>query len=307
VGMKPIPEVLRCGPFTVARADAAGVSYRQLRGGRFQRLMHGVYAVADLPVTFAVWLEAARLVLPGDAVASHLTALRLWGLDLRSQLPLHFSTATGLYRRRDEIRLHRRKGRLRAETRAGVPCTDPARTYVDCATIVGLVELVQAGDHLIEQTPLTYEGLAAYLEECRLDGVVRARRAFRHVRRRVESPMETLVRLALVLARLPEPEPNPDVLDIAGRFVGRCDLVFWRWKVVVEYDGAWHERSARQRAYDRTRRENLEREDWKVVVVLDEDLSDMKAVVWRVYASLRDRGYDGRRPHFNAMWIRWFA
>ena len=119
--------------------------------------------------------------------------------------------------------------------------------------------------------------------------------------------METLIRLMLVFARLPEPECNHEILDARERFVARCDLVYRRWRVIVEYDGAWHERSKKQRARDRTRREDLERLGWTVVVVLEDDLRSPKAIVWRVYVALRDKGYDGARPLFNAMWTRWFA
>jgi hypothetical protein len=37
-------------------------------------------------------------------------------------------------------------------------------------------------------------------------------------------------------AGLPEPEVNPDIRNASGRFVGRGDLVYRRWRVIVEYD-----------------------------------------------------------------------
>lgn len=305
--MKPVPEELRDGPFTNATARSLGFSAQDLTGARFRRLFRGVHVAADLPVSFALLVRAALLVLPDDALASHLTALRLWGLGVRSVLPLHFSTNTAAQVRRDDIRLHRRRGRLRMAVRDHIGCTGPDRTYVDLATIVSLVELVQAADHLIHRGHTSRSQLRSYLDRCHLDGVVRARRAFAYVRERAESPMETLIRLMLVFARLPEPECNQEILDACERFVARCDLVYWRWRVIVEYDGAWHERSKQQRARDRTRRENLERLGWTVVVVLEDDLRSPKAIVWRVHTALRDNGYEGARPLFNAMWTRWFA
>ncbi|MFD1826461.1 DUF559 domain-containing protein [Mumia zhuanghuii] len=305
--MRPIPAALRDGPFTITHAESHGVSYRQLRGARFRRLLHGVYAWADLEMTLVRWLRAALLVLPGDAIASHVTALRLWGVEIRSLHPLHFSTNTRLYRRPDGVRLHRRTGRLRPYVREGIAATGAERTFVDCATMLTLVELVQAADGLIHLGRTTMDDLSAYLTACHIHGVVRARRAFAYACERVESPMETVVRLALIFARLPVPETNRTIYDERGRFVARCDLVYWTHKVVVEYDGEWHERSREQRAHDRTRRERLEKLGWTVVVVLVEDLKDKQAIVWRVYGALRDAGYDGARPHFNVMWMRWFA
>ncbi|MFD1825580.1 MULTISPECIES: DUF559 domain-containing protein [Mumia] len=305
--MKAIPALLFERPFTPRDAKSVGVSRRQLDGNRFVRLFRGAYVTAGTRLTLVVWIRAALLLLPDDAVASHLTALRLWGLELRSLLPLHFSTNTVARIRRDEIRLHRRRGRLRAYVRQFLACTGPDRTYVDCATILNAVELVQAAEHLIHAGHTTLAELSTYVGATHIDGVVRARRAFTYVREGVESPMETLVRLMLVFARLPEPNPNPDILDNLGRFVARCDLVYWDYRVIVEYDGAWHERSKKQRARDRTRREALERLGWTVIVVLEDDLTNKKAIVWRVYGALRDNGYEGPRPHFNAMWTRWFV
>ncbi|KAA1424975.1 DUF559 domain-containing protein [Mumia zhuanghuii] len=305
--MKPIPDALASRPFTLDTARRHGFARQDLSGTRFRRVLRGVYAVASLADTLVLTLRAAILLLPDDAVASHLTALRLWGLELRALFPLHFSTNTTRVCERSDLRLHRRRGRLRAYVRHRIACTGPDRTYVDCGTILNLVEFVMTAEHLIHQSHTALADLRAYLDQCHIDGVVRARRAFAYVRERVESPMETLVRLALVFARLPEPDPNPDVLDAAGRFVARCDLVYWKYRVIVEYDGAWHERSKKQRARDRTRREALERLGWTVIVVLEDDLANKKAIVWRVYGALRDNGYDGPRPHFNAMWTRWFA
>jgi hypothetical protein len=306
--MKPVPRHLTDRPFTTAEARSCGVGPSQLKGRRYRSLLRGVHVVAELPLTLVLWLRAALLVLPEDALASHVTALRLWGYDLRPLLPLHFSTNTTSVSDRPEVTLHRRRGRLRAYVRERIACTGPDRTFVDCAALrINLVELVQAAEHLMHHGHTTLTELRDYLDACHIDGVVRARRAFGYVREGVESPMETLVRLALVFARLPEPEPNPDVLDAVGRFVARCDLVYWEYRVVVEYDGAWHERSKKQRARDRTRREALERLGWTVIVVLEDDLPNKRAIVWRVYLALRDNGYDGPSPHFNAMWTRWFA
>ncbi|WP_370617974.1 DUF559 domain-containing protein [Mumia qirimensis] len=293
-------------PFTAAQAREAGISDRRLAGPSFRRLFRGVYCRAEVEPDLLCWIQAALLLLPDDAAASHLTALRLFGLELRALFPLHFSTNTTRHRRRRGVVLHRRRGLLNVLSRLGVPCLGPDRTFVDCATILGIVELVQAAEHLLHAAHTSYPEMKGYLEKTHIDGVLRARRAFQLVRERVESPMETLVRLALVFARLPEPQPNADIRDETGRLLARCDLVYWGYRVVVEYDGAWHASSRKRRAYDRTRRENLERDGWIVIVVLDDDLPHLRRVVWRVYRALRERGYDGPAPTFNAMWATWF-
>lgn len=97
---------------------------------------------------------------------------------------------------------------------------------------------------------------------------------------------ESLLRFELVAGGLPEPEVNVDILDRAGRFLGRGDLVYRRQRVVVEYDGWYHERDARQRRKDILRRERLEAAGWRVIVVTALDMHAPKDVVARVAAAL---------------------
>jgi hypothetical protein len=59
-----------------------------------------------------------------------------------------------------------------------------------------------------------------------------------------ESRPETLLRLLLGRAGLPEPEVNVDIRDDSGRFLGRADLVYPPWRTIVEYDGDQHRTSA---------------------------------------------------------------
>jgi hypothetical protein len=58
--------------------------------------------------------------------------------------------------------------------------------------------------------------------------------------------MESVLRLAIVEAGLPEPEVNAPIRDRSGRFLGLGDLVFPEWKLIVEYDGGYHFASDRQ-------------------------------------------------------------
>jgi len=149
--------------------------------------------------------------------------------------------------------------------------------------------------------------LAAYALDCHLDGVIRTRRVLPLIREGAESPMETLVRLMIRFARLPEPACNVNIYDAAGQFLARGDLVYPEWKLLIEYDGWHHERSAHQRRSDIIRRERLEAAGWRVIVITSGDLIDKPEVVRRVHRALVGCGFTGSRPHFNAMWTSWFA
>src|SRR4051794_18249842 len=66
-------------PFTRKAALASKIAVRELTGARFERIFHGIYIAADIPITVAVRAKAALLVAPAGSYASHHTAVRLWG------------------------------------------------------------------------------------------------------------------------------------------------------------------------------------------------------------------------------------
>jgi very-short-patch-repair endonuclease len=307
MGFIAVPPALADRPFTTAEANAAGISRDVLRGPRFRRLFRGTYVRHDLKLTTTVWLHAARLVLPKDAVISHLTALAMYGLDFGVGWPLHFSTATSTHTRQQGITVHRRQGHFHANRIRGLPVTGPERTIVDIATTVGLVQLIQAAEWLIHTKQTTAQILSERATEWHLNGVQRVRRAVPLVRHGPESLMETLLRLMIVFARLSEPACNAVIRSSTGRFLARGDLVYAEFLVLVEYDGWQHERDPRQRQHDRERRELLEGAGWRVIIVTSADLADKRAVVRRIHTALKARGYEGREPLFNAMWDKFFA
>ena len=301
-----IPETLRTLPFTTSQAARLHVSIHVLRGHRFVQLFRGVWVSADLTVDESLRITAARLLLPADAALSHVSALRRLGVGLGSERPLHFSTNTSSQTRLQGVTLHRRLGRLSPSDVDGVPTLGPDRTFVDCATLFGLRDLVRAGDWLVRLGLTTPEVLRAYAAERHLDGVLRARRASVFVASRVDSVTETDVRLLLRFARLPRPEVNAWITDAAGNVLGRGDLVFREYWVIVEYDGWHHERDARQRQKDHLRRERLEAAGWRLIVITSADMSNPIGIVKRVDTVLRDAGYRGPVPVMSATWHRWF-
>lgn len=143
-----------------------------------------------------------------------------------------------------------------------------------------------------------------YARSRHLDGVVRARRSATLIRERVDSVRETDVRLTLVACRLPEPEVNVSIHDEAGEFLARGDLVYRRWKIVIEHDGWHHERNAAQRHHDILRRERLEAAGWRVIVIVSDDFTKPTAIVARVWEALVTAGYAGPAPAYDRSTIR---
>ena len=219
------------------------------------------------------------------------------GIDLDSTTR-HGSTNTVLRRRLDGIGLHRRQAPLRAQRIDGIPVLAPGRCLVDAAIMLSHLEIVRIADALVAAGLTTPERFAAYAWGRHLHGVRRSRTNAGLVRERVRSFRETDLRLVLTLAGLPEPEVNADIFDALGNHLGCGDLVLRRWRIVLEYDGWYHERSAAQRRKDIARREALEADGWLVIVVVSGDLERLANLIGRVWRALVSRSYEGPAPRF---------
>ena len=192
----------------------------------------------------------------------------------------------------------------RAVDRFGFPVSDPTSTWIAIALMpaIGVDDLVVVGDHLILDPPvLDPHDIRPYCSIAELRAGVAARHsrgsrraamALPHVRQGAESRPETLLRLVLVRAGLPEPALAQDLCDSAGRWLARVDLYFAEQRVVVEYDGEQHRTDNRQYERDESRIEALIRAGYTVVRVRKGHLFGRPdVVVDRVARALRDRGW----------------
>ncbi|MFF1574854.1 endonuclease domain-containing protein [Leifsonia sp. NPDC058292] len=227
---------------------------------------------------------------------SHTTAAMLWGLPLSPRFEdaaeLHVSVASprrapkgagivGHKLRIDQARLGMRRG---------LPVPDPVEVWCELGSMLGLDELVQVGDALLRRSnPLaTADELRLAVEHAATrPGVRRLQEAFAHVRARTDSPMETVLRLAIVRARLPEPQTNYRIVDREGRFVAFGDLVFPGERVVVEYDGDHHRHDPEQYATDIDRLWRIQNLGWTVVRINKTHLDGAaREAVGRIRAAL---------------------
>lgn len=261
-----------------------------LEGRRFVRLFSGVYRCAETPESLPLLLSAGHLALGFPAAVSHLTCLRLMGFEVGPAFPLHFSTNLEAQVVQPGIVLHRRRGLLHVTAHSGFPATGAMRTFIDAATLVDDRSLLRIGDWLVTAGHVELDRLREYLDDSHLNGVGRARRVAKLVAANVGSPRESDLRWELHRASLPAPEVNAEILDAHGQWLARGDLVFRRWKVLVEYDGWQHERDAHQRQWDHLRRESLEANGWRVIVVTGVDMANISTVIARVRQALRARG-----------------
>jgi hypothetical protein len=269
-----------------------------LRGDRYTQVLRSVYVRADVVVSPRVRAEAALVLVP-EGVLSHHTALELWGGSGPVDDQLHVSV------RRDPkaalprvhgLRVHEVQ-ELEVIGSAGLPLTPPVRTFIDLANCCGLSDLVTAGESLVRHGGSNPEALVeTALSTVGVRGIRLAREAAALVRRGVDSPMESRLRLLLVLAGLPEPEVGRTVHSADGGWLARPDLSYPAEKIAIEYDGRHHLRDARQWQSDIRRRENLEREGWLVRVITYDDLYRAPGtVIARIHEDLRSRNH----PHLT--------
>jgi very-short-patch-repair endonuclease len=88
--------------------------------------------------------------------------------------------------------------------------------------------------------------------------------------------------------------------------MGRVDLVYLEYKLIIEYEGDQHRTDRYQWNHDIDRQEDFARDHWTLIRVTSERARWPRQVVRGVYKALRANGYSGPAPHFNQRWISLF-
>jgi hypothetical protein len=299
---RELPEPLSGQPFAVREAIALEISEHRLAAGDLVSPFHGVRAPADRPLDLEERCRAlATRLRTGDGFDG-LTAVALWGAPLPMRLAaasvLHVSSVAPrrALRRRGVLGSQRVGGSL--VERNGLPLLSPGDAWLTVASRLSSHDLVAVGDFLVTGVKgvgalTTREELGDLLvERAGFAGVDRARRALHLVREGAWSRPETLVRLLLVGAGLPEPELNVP-LHTAGGGILIPDLAFPEFRVAVEYNGAHHD-EVQYKAKDLRRMNDYAELAWSVVNIDRFELfRTPSAVVSRVIRRLRERGWAG--------------
>jgi hypothetical protein len=263
------------GVFATADAIAAGVHPNAigplLRSGAWRRVRYGVYTTGD------VWreheaagrlhrLECAAVLrrLEGDGAVSHTSAARLHGLvvprllgaEVRLTQPGQFRTGRGY--RIGEAPLP--PGDVVEVD--GLKVTSIPRSLADVGREWELADTVMAADDALADGRVTRTDLqSAALAQTHWAGCATAARAFSLARVGAHSPHETLTRLALVRAGLPEPLLQQAVL-VGARLVAVLDMywpdhgVFAECDGMVKYTDPWRGRSPEEALRQEKRRQD---------------------------------------------------
>lgn len=277
--------------FLGAEAVAAGlVTYRQLRGPQFRRLLQGVYAPAHIPVTHELRCEAAALVSPPDGVITGRSAATLHGVALawpEDPVEIVVAPERGIARR---SQLQVRRAVVDAAEwspwgRAGL--ATPLRTTLDLLLDRPLPDAVADLDAVLRRKLVPLPPVQAMVAQRSDRGIAVARRAVELADPRAESRPESRVRVHLVLAGL-APEPQYWIEDERGR-LACVDLAFPAHRVAVEYDGNWRDGEQWALNRDRERLNRVQAMGWEIVFVTAALLRDPDRMVRAVRAALARR------------------
>ncbi|MEV7636187.1 hypothetical protein AB0N71_08410 [Pseudarthrobacter enclensis] len=170
------------------------------------------------------------------------------------------------------------------------------------AELLSVDEIVAMGDACVRVPRPEFEGrvlpLCSIADLQRMidrhkgkQGIRKAKEAIKLVRVGSDSPQETLLRLAIVRAGLPEPELNVPIISEDGARHHELDLSYRKYNIGIEYDGEHHGEED-QIARDITRSERYANLGWKEVRISKRHMvNDAKPAAAKVLVALAQAGW----------------
>lgn len=263
------------GLVTRQQALAAGMTPRmiqvRLEAGRWTVPRRGVYLVAGAPPSERQAVLAACLASGVGAAASHLSAAHLWGLDLPAPQAIE---VVGRYVRLDGVRAHRSSTLVSADraTIGAIPLTSPARTLVDCASLVAPERLGPVVDDALRRGLVRLPALRACHERVDTGPGRRPTLAMREVLAKrapgyATGDSERELDLVRLLARSGLPAPVLGHRVRVGRRTYKIDLAWPEWLAGLEFDGWDTHRTWSAFHGDRQRLRRLAAAGWRLIPV----------------------------------------
>ena len=136
----------------------------------------------------------------------------------------------------------------------GLPATSIVRTVCEVCCRLSLVEAVVLADAALHDRCSKIAELRSWaVAHAGQRGVKQLRQVLLHAEPAAQSPMESRLRMLLVLAGLPRPKAQAEIYNRMGRLIGRLDLYYENERLGIEYDGGLH----RMQLAEDNRRQNL--------------------------------------------------
>lgn len=307
-----------------------GVHPRVLAGADMTAVFRGWHTPTDSPASFsAMARRVQKSVVPGG-VLSHTTAAMLWGIPLPallengvgllssgvqasgsdvipSVLPgTSLRTGATLPMLHVRVEQGQTSGPLRGarvhrwepgatERWRGLVLSSRCEVLRELATLLPLWDVVAAVDAVVGPKSLcpgiTVADLSEHVARMRgRRGVARLRDALVLVRGNSWSPGESIMRLLISGAGLPEPVLNHPVRLPGSGELRYLDLAWPQVRFALEYDGDVHRRTKDQWRQDEARRDEIASLDWTLSRANGDDLWKPLRVLLRLTRSLAARG-----------------
>ena len=181
----------------------------------------------------------------------------------------------------------------------GLRVSDAVETWCQLAAELPLDDLIVMGDGLVcRQSPFATvaELTAAVSDWGARPGGPALRRALLEIRCRTDSARETMLRLIIVRAGLPEPVVNFAICNRFGAVIGLGDLAYPSHRVLLEYDGGQHRSDERQFHIDISRLDAFMEEKWRVIRVNKSLMQQPSTLLNKVRKALEAGGWAAARP-----------
>ncbi|WP_092338100.1 MULTISPECIES: hypothetical protein [Cryobacterium] len=287
-------------PFSTAEGSDAGLSKKRMRASDLARPFPATRTPRADSSSADLLIRAYAQRMSESDFFSHVTAARVHGLPMPFAVEhtqtIHVSTEEPTLRDRVlGVRGHHVAPKtVTVVAVRGVRVTSAVDTWCQLSTMLGLDDLIRIGDTLVRRKHPFAEMrdlLAAVRRYSGRRGVKLLREALIWIRPGVDSPRETDLRLLIVRASLPEPEVNAIIMSRTGVKLATGDLVFRRYRVLLEYDGGQHRTDENQFHWDVDRLDALMEERWRVIRINKSHLHNPPEVIRRVTVALMAGGW----------------
>ena len=283
----------------MAQATAAGLTDRAVRHrverGVFERLHPGVFGLAGSPQSWHRDVVAAVFSAPEPSAASHRTAAYLWGLS--SSAPSSIEVAAVRHRRvhRAPFIVHESKDLRRSDIVVvdAVPTTYAARTIVDLGASAPAWFVEKCLDTGLRKRLFTIWDVQRFIMRVARPGrtgvgiarpLVEERLTWKGI---TESDLEDLLRKVVATTPYPLPDPQHEILDSHGEFVGRFDFAYPSRFSIIECDSEEFHMDPSSFQRDRDKQNRAQLLGWKVYRVtwrqLVLDPSSVRAIIAAIW------------------------
>lgn len=305
--LRTLPPSLNGTAFLTTDERVRHLGVKRLRAADVDRPYRGVRSLGlDLETTLGR-CRAYEPQLRRGQVFSHVTAALIYRMPLPRALEadpvLHVSVPDDQNRPRARgVHGHRlRRCDFAAREHGGLPVSDVVSTWCQLASVLSVDDLIAVGDFIVSgevvpgaarEPPLATitelaDGLRPWVGR---RGARRLFYAIEYVRSGVDSRPESLLRMLLVRAGLPEPAINLAAFAAKGARLGRPDLSYPWLLIAFEYEGDHHRTDRNTFRYDIFRHELFEDAGWRVFRVTWDDLhADPEGFLRRVRRAVAER------------------